>query len=350
MLLVDLYKVKSVKDLIFHKDLYSILLDKNKKNLPNLLIHGLPGSGKNTLIQILLESIYGKEYIRVSKQVYSICGYGNTNVDVEIKQSNYHIIIEPNNSGFDKYLIQEIVNEYAKRKLINVINNINYKIVFINNIDNLSFYAQTSLRCTMEKYHDTCKFILCGNQVSKIIDPLKSRCLDIRVPCPTDLEMLKLLLKMCYYEKIDPSIYKLRNIIKIANGNTKIAIWLLEYYKCKIDIDIMSWKQYLAPLLDIIYNISIKKTKLNLTNVASIRNILNTILITNITGSEIMIEMINKIVNYDPPYPDYLIHKIINIFAEYESRLSKGKRSIMHLEGLIINIIYILTTENKIII
>ena len=33
---------------------------------------------------------------------------------VMINQSRYHIIIEPNNNGFDKYLIQEIIQEYAK--------------------------------------------------------------------------------------------------------------------------------------------------------------------------------------------------------------------------------------------
>ena len=41
----------------------------------------------------------------------------------------------------------------------------------------------------MEKYHKTCRFILCGSQISKIIDPIKSRCLDIRIPSPSDEDM-----------------------------------------------------------------------------------------------------------------------------------------------------------------
>ena len=32
-----------------------------------------------------------------------------------IKQSKHHIIIEPNNNNFDRYLIQDIVKEYARR-------------------------------------------------------------------------------------------------------------------------------------------------------------------------------------------------------------------------------------------
>ena len=42
----------------------------------------------------------------------------NTKTKVLIKQSNHHIIIEPNNNGFDKYLIQEIIQDYAKFYLI----------------------------------------------------------------------------------------------------------------------------------------------------------------------------------------------------------------------------------------
>ena len=39
-------------------------------------------------------------------------------------------------------------------------------------IDKLSYYAQTALRCIMEKYCKTCKFILTSHQLSKIISPL----------------------------------------------------------------------------------------------------------------------------------------------------------------------------------
>ena len=50
-----------------------------------------------------------------------------------------------------------------------------FKVVIINTIDNLSYYAQASLKRTMEKYADTCKFIFISNQLSKINEPLKSR-------------------------------------------------------------------------------------------------------------------------------------------------------------------------------
>ena len=37
----------------------------------------------------------------------------------------------------------------------------------------------------MEKYNKTCKFILCCNNINKFIEPIKSRCLSIKIPRPS---------------------------------------------------------------------------------------------------------------------------------------------------------------------
>jgi replication factor C subunit 3/5 len=42
----------------------------------------------------------------------------------------------------------------------------------------------------MEKYAATCKIILCCESASRIIEPLRSRCMVIRVEAPTDDEVL----------------------------------------------------------------------------------------------------------------------------------------------------------------
>jgi hypothetical protein len=57
-----------------------------------------------------------------------------------------------------------------------------------------------------------------------------------------------------------------------------------------------------------------------------------------------------KLLDYN--YYDFeLKTKIIESFAKYEYRLAKGKRNIIHLESLIIHIIYIINIhKNKIII
>ena len=138
---------------------------------------------------MLLENIYDKSVHQIKKVKYTVLGYGNTKTKVDkYRQSNYHIIIEPNNNGFDKYLIQEIVQEeYTKKTNVKYFlkQEKNLKMILID-YDNLSYYAQASLRRTMEKYVNNCKFILINHQLSKVIEPIRSRCLCIRVPLPSE--------------------------------------------------------------------------------------------------------------------------------------------------------------------
>lgn len=339
MLLIDKYNIKNKEDIVFNKDIYIKLFNNKYNDLPNLLIHGPPGCGKHTLINLLLKDIYGEDN-NIRNEIYEINEYGNNTKEIIIKQSNNHIVIEPNNNGLDKYIIQEIVNEYAKRYNIN---KIPYKIIFINNIDNLSYYAQTSLRCIMEKYYKTCKFILCSNQLSKIIEPLRSRCLNIRIPSPSNLILLQIVLDISIKEKININLEQCFAIIKKSKGNVKICIWMLELIKNKIyDLDLL-WKDLLNQIVEIINYCSEKK--ITLQYISDIRNILYTILITNISGTEIMIELLEKLINYN--YDNLLKDKIIETFAKYEYRLIKGKRNIIHLESLIIHIIYIMNVHKK---
>ena len=381
-MLLDKYQITSKEDIKFHKELYYKLLNyitlyshiseeqefiktnktfndfslnykKYKKNLdneriakfkklPNILIHGHTGSGKKTLVKMLLKEIYGDQVENLKQETYTIYGYGNSDSEVIVTQSNYHMIIEPNNSGIDKYIIQEIVKEYAKQNVMQIFDNpIPYKIIFINNVDNLSYYAQTSLRCTMERYHLTCKFILCGYQISKIIKPLRSRCLNVRVPRPSDIELFDYLLEIAIKEKINISPSTINYLIKKSESNIKTCLWWLDYYKNKLyDFDI-SWKKYLKPIVDFIHHTYIYKKAANLSIVLEIRNILNNILITNITGSDLMVELLNQIIVVHADYPDKLLAEIFETFSVFEIRLSKGKRSIIHMEALIMKLCYI---------
>lgn len=62
-------------------------------------------------------------------------------------------------------------------------------VVIINEADALSRDAQAALRRTMEKYSTNIRIIMCANSTSKIISPIRSRCLLVRVAAPEEDEV-----------------------------------------------------------------------------------------------------------------------------------------------------------------
>lgn len=59
----------------------------------------------------------------------------------------------------------------------------------INEADTLSRDAQAALRRTMEKYMSNMRIILCANSTSRLIAPIRSRCLLMRVAAPSHEEV-----------------------------------------------------------------------------------------------------------------------------------------------------------------
>lgn len=333
-----------------NEDFYKVIEDLNYgtwrySNFQHLIIYGSSGCGKEYLVNKLLENMFGKLGIELKEIEYTVSGYSNTKTKIMIKQSKHHIIIEPNSNGFDKYLIQEIIQEYAKSELLNIFKqNKLFKVVIINKIDNLSYYAQASLRRTMEKYSDKCKFILISEQLSKIIEPIRSRSLLVRVPLPTDEQILETLLYICEKENIDISFRKLNKIIKNSDNRINNAIWLLEMYKYDIVYE-KNWDIVIDDIVSMILNQKLTNTKKLFSTMKKIRDKFYILFITNIPTQliirTIMKKILNKIDNLNYSVNDKLKLKynIIDIISIYENRLNQGTRHIIHMEALISKLI-----------
>lgn len=322
-------------DFIIHKEELNILKKMSEdESIPHLIFYGPEGSGKKTIVNKFLSLIYDETVNKTNDSVYKVSGSGNTTTEVVIKQSNYHIIIEPNNNNFDKYLVQDVVKEYAKKVPLNVFGkNKTFKMVFINNIDNMSYYAQTSLRRTMEKFSGNCRFIMLCRSLSRVIDPLRSRCYCFRIKAPTNDQMFELLVHTHAKESVKMLSKDYNEIILRANGNIKKALWLIQMKKYKIPFDTS-------------YDKSINKiTNLLLTGVSSneleIKNHVYNIMITNINGTKIIKDIVNSILASKDINEKYKLG-IAEVAAKYEHNMIRGRREIIHIEAFLFGVMAII--------
>lgn len=329
MFFIDKYVPKKIDESHFHKELLKILkIMSEDESIPHLIFHGPEGSGKKTIIKLLLQLLYDDDINNTTINDYVVIGSGNKANTIPIKQSNYHLIIEPNNTNFDKHLVQDVIKEHARKKPLNVFKSRkSFKVVLINGIDNMSYYAQTSLRRTMEKYSKTCRFIMCCHSLSKVIDPLKSRCLCFSVPSPKDSTIFTYLFKVSIYENIKLGLFELLELSARTNGNIKKGLWLLQLIKAGYDSK-TDYDDSIELIVDIIF-------EHELSRINELRNILYNIMITNIDGSKMIYDILMKIL--ERKIGEKTKCNIIDLASRYDHNIVRGRREIIHLEAFIVS-------------
>ena len=79
--------------------------------------------------------------------------------------------------NYDHVIVSKLIKEVASSAQLDSKQQKVFKVVVIHEIDRLSANAQASLRRTMETYMPTCRIIANAESLSKVIAPLRSRCL-----------------------------------------------------------------------------------------------------------------------------------------------------------------------------
>ncbi len=331
MFYIDKYAPKTPEQSVLHKDVLKLLKHmSNDDSIPHIIFYGRCGVGKRRIIKLFLEMLYGQNVNNTGKISYKVVGSGNKEKEVIVVQSEHHIVIDPVDNNFDKYLVQDIVKEYAKRMHINLYASKKpFKTVLINSIDNMSYYAQTSLRRTMEKYSSTCRLIMWCESLSRVIDPLKSRCICIKIKAPPYDDMFRLSLRVAATEKIDMNMGIYDKIIADSNGSVKKLLWKLQFLKEKQN------NKYETSYDETIDGIVSHTMKYSTTEIRTIRTLLYNLLITNVEPLYILRDIVLKICNNKKLPNEYKI-KIISSCAYYEHCMTRRRREIVHLEAFIV--------------
>lgn len=252
-------------------------------------------------------------------------------------QSNSHIEITPSDVGiYDRIVIQDILKEMAQTQQVDLNAKKRFKAVVINEADSLSRDAQAALRRTMEKYMSNMRIILCANSVSKLIAPIKSRCLLIRVATPSDEEMSTALRHVAKRERFDLPDEACSAIVGDSGGNLRKALLVLEALKMQspdlssnITIAKPDWETYCIKVAEMIVKQQTPE------QVMAVRGKLYELLSHCIpptvilkTAADRVVEMVDESLKAD----------IMHWAAFYEVRMRVGSKKIFHLEAWVIKV------------
>lgn len=183
------------------KETINIFMAKNE--IPHLLFHGPPGTGKTSLGKLLIKKIP--------------CDHLMVNASDENRVDDV------------RYKVQEFAVTMGIHPL---------KVMFLDEADRLTPEAQGALRNMMETYSSHTRFILTCNYKDKIIPALQSRCQTFEIKPPSKGECMGLLLKILdaesvKYDKKDvafiiqsyfPDMRKILNFAQQSSGTGTLKI------------------------------------------------------------------------------------------------------------------------------
>lgn len=188
------YRPKKLSEVIGQEEVTERLQSYVKTgNLPHLLFAGPAGTGKTT------------SAIALAREMFEEYWHQNMN---ELNASDERGI----------QIVRTKIKDFARTAPIG---EAEFKIIFLDEADALTPEAQAALRRTMERFTQTCRFILSCNYSSKIIEPIQSRCAVFRFRPLKPEDIKKYIHNIANQEKLDITEDGLDALIYVASGDLR---------------------------------------------------------------------------------------------------------------------------------
>lgn len=176
-----------------------------------MLFYGPPGTGKTSTILALAKELYGPELIKSRV--------------LELNASDERGIS----------IVREKVKDFARMQLTNPSAAYKarypcppFKLIILDEADSMTQDAQSALRRTMETYSKITRFCLICNYVTRIIDPLASRCSKFRFKSLDQGNAKKRLEEIAQLEGVGLEEGAVDALIKCSEGDLRKAITYLQ--------------------------------------------------------------------------------------------------------------------------
>ena len=123
-------------------------------------------------------------------------------------------------------MVRDRVKKFARFSGLDT--KIPFKLVILDEADEMTSDAQTALRRIIEDTAGHCRFIMIANNISKIIEPLQSRCAVFKFTRISEEDITGYLEEICKKEKIKYNKDGLKALYLYSEGDMRHSINMLQ--------------------------------------------------------------------------------------------------------------------------
>jgi len=294
-----------------------------------MLFYGPPGTGKTSTILALAKELYGPELMKSRV--------------LELNASDERGIS----------IVREKVKDFARTQLTNPPPGYKtrypcppFKIIILDEADSMTQDAQSALRRTMETYSKITRFCLICNYVTRIIDPLASRCSKFRFKSLDQGNARRRLEEIARLEGVAVEDGAVDALIKCSDGDLRKAITFLQSAarlvgaasagvgdgedgdKMDVDKQVVTAK-VVEDIAGVIPDDTIQKLVKAMRPRAAgetyqaIAKVVEEMVADGWSAGQTMTQLHQAVV-YDETIPDVQKNKIVMVFSEIDKRLVDG--------------------------